>query len=183
MDKQSNMQGVYSNELLTSKVFLTMDQVGQNIKQNLERSISYSIEGKCTQDGYIKPNSVRVNTYSAGIVNNEKVEFQTVFECMVCHPVEDMVMDCKVKTLTKAGIHGEVIDNEGNMPVTIFIARDHHFTNKQFGTIEENSVITTKVVGIRFELNDPYICAIGILDNTVNEDKAKPTIQISNDDI
>lgn len=169
MDKQSNTQGVYSNELLTIKVFLTMDQVGQNIKQNLERSISYSIEGKCTQDGYIKPNSVRVNTYSAGIVNNEKVEFQTVFECMVCHPVEDMVMDCKVKTLTKAGIHGEVIDNEGNMPVTIFIARDHHFTNKLFGTIEENSVITTKIVGIRFELNDPYICAIGTLDTETNK--------------
>ena len=169
MDKQSNTQGVYSNELLTRKVFLTMDQVGQNIKQNLERSISYSIEGKCTQDGYIKPNSVRVNTYSAGIINNEQVEFQTVFECMVCHPVEDMVMDCKVKTLTKAGIHGEVIDNEGNMPVTIFIARDHHFTNKQFVTIEENSVITTKVVGIRFELNDPYICAIGTLDTETNK--------------
>ena len=169
MDKQSNTQGVYSNELLTRKVFLTMDQVGQNIKQNLERSISYSIEGKCTQDGYIKPNSVRVNTYSAGIVNNEKVEFQTVFECMVCHPVEDMVMDCKVKTLTKAGIHGEVIDNEGNMPVTIFIARDHHFTNKLFGTIEENSVITTKIIGIRFELNDPYICAIGTLDTETNK--------------
>ena len=169
MDKQSNTQGVYSNELLTRKVFLTMDQVGQNIKQNLERSISYSIEGKCAQDGYIKPNSVRVNTYSAGIVNNEKVEFQTVFECMVCHPVEDMVIDCKVKTLTKAGIHGEVIDNEGNMPVTIFIARDHHFTNKLFGTIEENSIITTKIVGIRFELNDPYICAIGTLDTETNK--------------
>jgi|TARA_B110000879_G_scaffold122628_1_gene162276 DNA-directed RNA polymerase subunit E'/Rpb7 len=169
MDKQSNTQGVYSNELLTRKVFLTMDQVGQNIKQNLERSISYSIEGKCTQDGYIKPNSVRVNTYSAGIVNNEKVEFQTVFECMVCHPVEDMVIDCKVKTLTKAGIHGEVIDNEGNMPVTVFIARDHHFTNKQFGAVEENSVITTKIIGIRFELNDPYICAIGTLDTETNK--------------
>ena len=169
MDKQSNTQGVYSNELLTRKVFLTMDQVGQNIKQNLERSISYSIEGKCTQDGYIKPNSVRVNTYSAGIVNNEKVEFQTVFECMVCHPVEDMVIDCKVKTLTKAGIHGEVLDNEGNMPVTVFIARDHHFTNKQFGAVEENSVITTKIIGIRFELNDPYICAIGTLDTETNK--------------
>jgi len=169
MDKQSNTQGVYSNELLTRKVFLTMDQVGQNIKQNLERSISYSIEGKCTQDGYIKPNSVRVNTYSAGIVNNEKVEFQTVFECMVCHPVEDMVIDCKVKTLTKAGVHAEVIDNEGNIPVTIFIARDHHFTNKQFGTIEENNIITTKIIGIRFELNDPYICAIGTLDTESNK--------------
>ena len=163
MDKQPNTQGVYSNELLTRKVFLTMDQVGQNIKQNLERSISYSIEGKCTQDGYIKPNSVRVNTYSAGIVNNEKVEFQTVFECMVCHPVEDMVIDCKVKTLTKAGIHGEVIDNEGNIPVTVFIARDHHFTDKHFANIKEGDKLIISVIGCRYELHDKYISVIAKL--------------------
>ena len=183
MNKDNKVQGVYNQELLTMKVFLSMDQIGQNVKQNLERSISHSIEGKCNQDGYIKPNSVRVNNYSAGVVNNEKVEFQTVFECMVCYPVEGMIIDCNVKTVTKAGVHAEVVDNEGNIPITVFIARDHHFTDKQFGNIKENDKITTKIVGIRFELNDPYICAIGILDNTVNEDKAKPTIQISNDDI
>ena len=111
MNKDQKMLGVYNQEMLTMKVFLTMDQVGQNIKQNLERSISHNIEGKCIQDGYIKPNSIRVNTYSAGVVNNEKVEFQTVFECMVCYPVEGMIVDCNVKTVTKAGIHAEVIDN------------------------------------------------------------------------
>ena len=45
MDKQQKTQGVYSQGMLTKKVFLTMDQVGQNIKQNLERSISHCIEG------------------------------------------------------------------------------------------------------------------------------------------
>jgi DNA-directed RNA polymerase subunit E'/Rpb7 len=179
MNKDQKTQGVYNQEMLTMKVFLTIDQVGQNIKQNLERSISYKIEGKCIQDGYIKPNSVRVNNYSAGVVNNEKVEFQTIFECMVCYPVEGMVMDCNVKTITKAGIHAEVIDNEGNMPITIFIARDHHFTDKTFANIEENSKIATKIIGIRFELNDPYICTIGTLDNTSNENKVKQSIQIT----
>ena len=182
MNKDNKQQGVYNQELLTRKVFLTMDQVGQNVKQNLERSISHSIEGKCTQDGYIKPNSVRINNYSAGIVNNEKIEFQTVFECMVSYPIEGMIINCNVKTITKAGVHAEVVDNEGNIPITIFIARDHHFTDKQFGNIKENDNINTKIIGIRFELNDPYICAIGTLDNTVIEDKAKPTIQIINDD-
>lgn len=175
MNKDNKVQGVYNQELLTMKVFLSMDQIGQNVKQNLERSISHRIEGKCNQDGYIKPNSVRVNNYSAGVVNNEKVEFQTVLECMVCYPVEGMIVDCNVKTVTKAGIHAEVIDNEGNMPITIFIARDHHFTDKTFANITENSKITTKIIGIRFELNDTYICAIG----TLNENKVKPTIQIT----
>ena len=170
MDKQSNTQGVYSNELLTRKVFLTMDQVGQNIKQNLERSISYSIEGKCTQDGYIKPNSVRVNTYSAGVVNNEKIEFQTVFECMVCHPVEGMLMNCVAKTITKAGIHAEVIEQDGSIPVTVFIARDHHFTNTKFANVTENEKILVNVIGTRFELNDPYICAIAKLTEPRSKD-------------
>ena len=88
---------------------------------------------------------------------------------MVCYPVEGMVIDCNVKTITKAGIHAEVIDNEGNIPITIFIARDHHFTDKTFTNITENNKITTKIIGIRFELNDPYICAIGTLDTTSNE--------------
>ena len=169
MNKSQNTHGFYNQEMLTMKVFLKMDQVVQNIKQNLERSISHNIEGKCIQDGYIKPNSVRVNTYSAGIVNNENIEFQTIFECMVCYPVEGMVIDCNVKTITKAGIHAEVIDNEGNIPITIFIARDHYFTDKTFTNITENNKITTKIIGIRFELNDPYICAIGTLDTTSNE--------------
>ena len=87
-NNQRTTSNVYNLEMITTKVFLTIDQVGQNIKRNLERSISNNIEGKCIQEGYIKPNSVRVVSYSAGIVNNENVVFQTVFECMVCHPVE-----------------------------------------------------------------------------------------------
>ena len=97
---------------------------------------------------------------------------------MICYPVEGMVIECNVKTITKAGIHAEVVDNEGNMPITIFIARDHHFTDKAFANIAENSKITTKIIGIRFELNDPYICAIGTLDRPI-ENKVKPTIQIT----
>jgi DNA-directed RNA polymerase subunit E'/Rpb7 len=180
MNKEDKMQSIYNQEMLTTKVFLTMDQVGQNIKQNLERNISFNIEGKCTRDGYIKPNSVRVFKYSSGVINNDKVEFQTVYECLVCYPVEGMKIDCKVKTITKAGIHAQVIDADGNTPITMFIARDHHFTDKMFENIKENSQIKTEVVGIRFELNDPYICAIGTLDNNNgNENKVKPAIQIT----
>ena len=179
MNKGPNTQSIYNQEMLNMKVFLTMEQVGQNIKQNLEQNISSRIEGRCIQDGYIKPNSVRVFKYSSGVINNNMVEFQTVFECLVCYPVEGMKIECKVKTITKAGIHAEIVDTDGNTPITMFIARDHHFTEKTFENIKENSKINTEVVGIRFELNDPYICAIGILDYNDNN-KAKPAIQITN---
>jgi hypothetical protein len=40
-----------------------------------------------------------------------------------------MLVESICKTVTKAGIHTEVIDKNGNVPITVFIARDHHINN------------------------------------------------------
>jgi len=181
-DDQQKIYGVYIKSMLTMKVSVSITEVGKNIKQNLEKSISKKTEGKCIAEGFIRPNSVKVLTYSSGNVNGDLIEFHTVYECMVCHPVEGMVIECQTKTITKAGIHAEVIDNAGTIPVTVFIARDHHFTDKYFSTIKENMKIKVQVIGARFELNDPYICVIGKLmfekmDKNVEKSK-KPAIQI-----
>ena len=164
--------GVYVQEMLTMKVFLSITEVGQNIKQNLERWISKNTEGRCIPEGFIKPNSVKVVSYSSGTINGDKIEFQTIFECMVCHPVERMLIECNVKTITKAGVHAEVNDDSGIVPVMVFVARDHHFTDKAFANIKENDKILTKVIGVRFELNDPYICVIAKLTEPHKDNKA-----------
>jgi DNA-directed RNA polymerase subunit E'/Rpb7 len=148
---------------LTLKISLSITEVGRNIKQNLERMITKKTEGKCIAQGFIRPNSVKLITYSSGTINNENVEFQTSFECMVCYPVEGMLIECVSKTITKAGIHAEVVDEFGAIPITVFVARDHHFTDRDFANVKENDKMTVKVVGVRFELNDPYISVIGKL--------------------
>jgi len=158
--------GVYIPSLLTMKVVLPITEVGKNMKENLEKIISKRNEGKCIAEGFIRPGSIKVIRYSSGVVNNNNVEFETVFECMICHPVEGMLIDCETKTITKAGIHAEVIDSTGSIPITVFIARDHHYNDKYFGEIKENIKIIVRVIGVRFELNDPYICVIGkLIDN------------------
>lgn len=156
---------VYTKSLLTKKISLNMNQIGKNIKSNLEKSISKVIQGKCSPEGFIKPDSVRVNSYSSGVVENEKIIFDTMYECMVCHPVEGMIMECTSKTITKAGIHGQVVDNEGSIPIHMFIARDHFHDDKRFNKVEENQKILVRVIGTRFELNDPYIVCMGELVN------------------
>jgi len=166
---QPKIFGVYISSLLTMKIGLSINEVGKNIKQNLEKKISKVTEGKCIAEGFIRPESVKMINYSSGTVNNEIVEFQTVFECMVCHPVEGMLIECQTKTITKAGIHAEVIDDKGAMPITAFIARDHHYTDNNFATVKENDKITIRVIGVRYELNDPYICVIGKL---INNDRS-----------
>jgi len=172
---QQQIFGVYFKSMLTQKTILSINEVGKNIKRNLESSISKKIEGRCIAEGFIKPNSVKVLTYSCGQVNGDLIEFETVFECMISHPVEGMNVECQTKTITKAGIHAEVIDNDGTVPLTVFVARDHQFTDKYFGTIKENMKITVQVIGIRYELNDPYICVIG---KVKEQYQNKPVLQI-----
>ena len=162
-NQEPKIYGVYIKSMLTKKIILSITEVGKNVKQNLEKSISKMSEGKCIAEGFIKPNSIHVLSYSSGAVNGEKIEFQTVFECMICHPVEGMLIECETKTITKAGIHAEVVDDKGFIPVTVFVARDHHYSDKNFNAIKENVKIVVRVIGIRYELNDPYICVIGKL--------------------
>jgi len=154
--------GVFTDTLLTKKVILNITEIGKNIKENLQKKITGTMEGKCIEEGFIQPGSIRVMSYSNGVVNTENIEFQTVFTCKICYPVEGMLIECQSKTITKAGIHAEVVVNDV-VPVTIFIARDHHNMDQYFHSIKENMTIHVKVIGIRYELNDPYICVIGKL--------------------
>tara|TARA_X000000950_G_scaffold285923_1_gene393237 strand:+ start:1102 stop:1656 length:555 start_codon:yes stop_codon:yes gene_type:complete len=164
--------GVYIPSVLNSKVIMSINEIGRNIKQNLEKMIQFNTEGKCIPDGFIRPNSVKILSYSSGNVCNENVEFQVVYECMICHPVEGMIIDnCVVRTITKAGIHAEVVDDNGAVPITIFIARDHHFSDSKFSKIKVDDKIKVTVIGSRFELNDKYISVIA---NIMYDKEKKP---------
>jgi DNA-directed RNA polymerase subunit E'/Rpb7 len=153
----------YISSILNMKIVLPIVEVGKNVKQNLERMIVSKTEGKCIVEGFIRPQSIRILTYSSGKVFSGLVEYQVTFECMVCHPVDGMLVEAICKTVTKAGIHTEVIDKNGNVPITIFIARDHHINNHKFEKVVDNAKLLVSVIGIRFELNDSNICAIGKL--------------------
>jgi DNA-directed RNA polymerase subunit E'/Rpb7 len=161
--REQKIFGVYIPSVLQMKIVLSINEIGSQIKQNLQNKISFQTEGRCIAEGFIRPDSVNVLSYSAGEVNAAKVDFQTVFECMICHPVEGMIIECQTKTITKAGIHAEVIDTNGVVPITVFVARDHHVTDRAFADLKEADKITIRVIGVRFELNDPYICVIGKL--------------------
>lgn len=163
-DKKPKVYGVYMRSMLDKKVLLHINEIGRTLKSNLEKKISNEIAGKCIDEGFIKPNSIKVTNYSSGNIRGEYVEYQTIFECMICMPVEGMLIECVCKSVTKAGIHAEVSDEQGNVPLTLFIARDHHHLNEKMGNIEENDTLTARVIGLRFELNDKYICAIAKLE-------------------
>jgi DNA-directed RNA polymerase subunit E'/Rpb7 len=139
--QKKNFYGIFHRSVLQTKVILKINEIGKTLKQNLERKIIQKNEGKCVAEGFIRPNSVRILNYSSGNINGEYVEFKVSFECMVCYPNEDMVVECQTKMITKAGIHAEVEVEDGIVPLTIFIARDHNYSNRAFSQIKENMKI------------------------------------------
>jgi DNA-directed RNA polymerase subunit E'/Rpb7 len=156
-------QSVYSRCLITKKISLPITSIGKNLKENIEENIKFNFEGKCGVEGFVKPNSSQIITYSSGTVNRgNQIIFEVVFECDVCFPVEGMLIMCVAKNITKAGIRAESL-NEVPSPVVVFIAKDHHYSYQYFNEIQEGDKINVRVIGQRFELNDQYISIIGEL--------------------
>jgi DNA-directed RNA polymerase subunit E'/Rpb7 len=173
--------GIYMTNMITRRVSLPVSKIGRNIKSILEKIISSQIEGKCAVEGYIKPNSTKILTYSSGILSSDEVAFEVVFECLVCSPVEGMHIDVVAKNITKAGIRAET--SEDPSPIVIFIARDHHYKSSYFSTIKENDEIKIRVIGQRYELNDKYISVIAELIEPKEEKlkvKRKPKLILKN---
>lgn len=160
--------GIYSKTLITRKIPVNIKYVGSNIKQTLENIISSEIEGRCIVEGFVKPSTTKILTYSSGLIDGVNIMFEIVFECLVCSPVEGMHIKCIAKNITKAGIRAET--DEDPSPVIIFIARDHHNTSKYFASVKQNDSIKVRVIGQRYELNDKYISIIAELIKTT-EDK------------
>jgi hypothetical protein len=154
----SQDKSLYSQLLITRTIPISINNIGSTIKETLEKAIALQIEGKCIVEGYIKPYSVEVITFSSGLVMGFNVIFEVVIQCEVCSPVEGMHIKCIAKHINKAGIRAEI--NETPSPVVIFIARDHNYASPLFAEVKENDEIKVRVIGQRFELNDKYISII-----------------------
>jgi len=147
-----SLSSIYIESILSRTIGLKITDVGKNLSDNLQTKIHYDVEGKCIGEGFIKPKSVHIVSYSGGLVKGDRVEFQVIYKCLVCNPVKDMEVECAVNNVTKAGIHAHVIDEADNYPITIFVAKDQSIVNKD--------IIRVKIIGSRFELNDTSITSI-----------------------
>jgi DNA-directed RNA polymerase subunit E'/Rpb7 len=155
-------KSIYAKNMLTRKIILPFTSIGGNLNEILKQKLEEELYDKCCKDGYIKTDSIQICSYSSGIVQENNVIFDVLFECLICHPVEGQNIKGKVENITRAGIRA-IYFKEQKSPITIFIARDHHYDNKYFSTIKEGDIILIKVIGIRYELNDETISVLGEL--------------------
>lgn len=171
--KEGKIRDIYSRCLISKNILLPIVAIDKNIKENIEKSVIFHFQGKCINEGYVKPGSIQIISYSSGTIERGvNVSFEVVFECMVCFQVEGALISCVAKNITKAGIRAESA-NETPSPVVVFIAKDHNYMNSYFSGIQIDDKITVRVIGQRFELNDKYISIIAELVNPSTYEKPK----------
>tara|TARA_Y100000389_G_scaffold94271_1_gene90918 strand:- start:581 stop:1177 length:597 start_codon:yes stop_codon:yes gene_type:complete len=155
---------IFLTSIICKRLVINFNQVDQNIKATLLKKLKFEIEGKCNIEGFIKNNSINIISYSCGVLKSDSIVFDVVFECLICYPVEGMIISCKVKDITKAGIRCLLPNDDKTL--MIFIARDHHYNSYKFSQINVDDEIKVKVLGQRFELNDDFISVIAELYET-----------------
>jgi hypothetical protein len=85
---------------------------------------------------------------------------------LICYPDENSIITCVAKTITQAGVRAGAKDLERGKvsPIEVFLSRDMHASSRDlFSRIEENDILTVKIIGRRFVLHDTHITIIAML--------------------
>ena len=70
--RQTEIRSVYSPCQITKNIILPITGIGKNLQQTLENTITNMVGGKCIVEGYVKPGTIRVITFSSGLVREKK---------------------------------------------------------------------------------------------------------------
>jgi hypothetical protein len=142
-----------------------------NITQLLRSELAKSVEGRCSVEGYISPNSISICSHSCGTLSAANIHFDVTADCLVCFPDEHTVIKCVAKTITLAGIRaGARYLQPGHVsPIEVFLSRDMNTqTRELFSRIEENDILTVEIIGRRFVLHDTHVTIIAMLLDAVS---------------
>jgi hypothetical protein len=151
-------------------MLIPMVNMGGNMEEVLSNEIA-SLEGKCLEEGYLKRGSTKLVRYSCGVLKGANIIIQVIFQGKIANPVKGQTFTCVVENNTRAGIKGR-LDAEEN-PFIVFLAKDHH-TMPEFSDIQENEKIKVVILGQRFEINDPKISIIAVLDELYKPEPESP---------
>jgi DNA-directed RNA polymerase subunit E'/Rpb7 len=163
------MDDIYFKLVLHKKIIINSKNLDENIDTYINDYLKSKVEGKCIDEGYIKPGSIQVIKKSIGMLLgsrfNGDITYDILYTSDITNPIIGNVIDCKVKFINKLGILGN------NGPITIIVSKQFHNNNNDtINKIKEGDIIKVEVIDKKFSLNDTKIKIIGRLwDETKKE--------------
>ena len=162
--------------LFEEKVYLTprdMNRIGaQPIDAILLSHLKEKLENKCSQHGFVLPNSLDILSRSMGQLENGKYTGNIIFHVQVqgrvYNPANGTRIVGRFLKKNKMGIY--MIHKNA---IRILIPRDLHIGNEEFENLQPQDVIEVEIRKSRFQMNDKYILSVGVFigkfDPTANQ--------------
>jgi DNA-directed RNA polymerase subunit E'/Rpb7 len=147
-----------------TKVALTAKDLGQDIKNLdllLESKIRTQFEGRCSRNGYVIPNSVKLLSRSIGMIEKGRftgdIIFYTEAESRVLQPPDGVIVEGEVTRKNKMGIYVNYKD-----AIRIMIPRDLHIGDDDFEAIQVGETVEVEIKKSRYQVNDTNILSVGV---------------------
>jgi hypothetical protein len=152
-------QPLYMDAEVVITILLQIGEVS-DIKHTLMVRAVQMMEGRCTPDGFVKPGSVDIVTFSAGALRDNGIMYTAVCSCQTCNPPEGMYVLCRVVGISKAGIKA-VSAIETPSPIIAFVMQDHLFKSSHTKNIRLGQEFMLQVIGRRSNKGDQAVTVIG----------------------
>ena len=160
------MDDLFSQTVINRSISVEPKYITNSLDEIILKKLKDQYEEKCSKDGYIKKNSIKILKRSLGKILasqfNGNVLYNVKFSAEICNPSEGAIITAQVSNINKMGILATV-NSYSDSPLNIILARQHHVDNDKFATLTIGTDIEIKILGKRFEYGDTQISVIALL--------------------
>jgi len=153
-----------------TKVTLTAKDMGKditNLDELLEKKIKEQYEGRCSRNGYVLPNTVRMISRSMGMVEKGRYTGDVLFYAeavaKVLQPPDGIEIEGTVIRQNRMGMY---IDYQG--AIRVMVPRDLHIGEVEFNDlVKVGDTVRVEIKKSRYQVNDTSILSVGIFKGRV----------------
>lgn len=143
----------------------------KNIDTILLEQITKKLEGKCSEHGFVLPNSVKILSRSMGYYDQSNFTGDTNYfvkaEARVINSIDEMRIIGQVIRKNKMGLYVNYKD-----ALRIIVPRDLHIGNEEFESVEIGDFVEIQLKKSKFQINDPYILASALFKHKFRQGEA-----------
>jgi DNA-directed RNA polymerase subunit E'/Rpb7 len=155
-----------------------MRQEITSIDAILGQKLQAKLEGRCSRNGFVLPNSVKILSRSMGMVEKGRFTGNLLFhvqaEAQVLNPPDGLVVTGEVIRKNKMGIYVNFMD-----AIRIIVPRDLNIGNDEFENVEVGESVKVEIKKSRFQVNDEYILSVGLFKGREGKGVVKPKAKAS----
>lgn len=150
-----------------------MRQEITSIDAILGQKLQAKLEGRCSRNGFVLPNSVKILSRSMGMVEKGRFTGNLLFhvqaEAQVLNPPDGLVVTGEVIRKNKMGVYVNFMD-----AIRIIVPRDLNIGSDEFENVEVGESVKVEIKKSRFQVNDEYILSVGLFKGRDDKGAIKP---------